>query len=197
LIDAPPPPAETLDALAKEALEKRRDLEAMNRRVLAAGEMVRIARGGGLPEVGVTGQYEANAQTFIGADGTNWSIFLAARLPLYAGGATRARAARAMEEQRAAEQMNELMRDGAGLEVRQAWYDGEAARRGLELATASVAQARAALSIVEDRYKEGLTNIVELMSAQTALTAARTREVSARREVLLNKAALDLAVGRL
>lgn len=196
-IEPPPSSGESLDDLSRAALARRRDLDAMDKRVAAAGQMVQAARGAARPEVGVTGQYEANKEDFVGADGSNWSVFVAARLPLYSGGALRARVARAREEQQAAAQMNELLRQRVGLEVRQAWYDLDAARQRLALAAASVAQARAALSIVEDRYKEGLTNIVELMSAQTTLTAARTREVAARRDVLLGQATLDLAVGRL
>ena len=53
------------------------------------------------------------------------------------------------------------------------------------------------LAMVQDRYKEGLTTLVELMETETALTSARTREVQARRDLLLADATLKLAIGRL
>jgi outer membrane protein len=196
-IEIPPAPTETLEALSAEAVRTRRDLAAMDRRVRAAGEMVRVARSGARPEVGVTGSYEMNKETFIGKDGSNWSVFLGAKFTPFDGGATGARLARARAEQQAAEQVGELMRQSAGLDVRKAWYALEAARQRVDIATAAVAQARSALSIVEDRYKEGMATVVELLSAQTALTASRTREISARRDVLLGRATLDLATGRL
>ncbi len=190
-------PAASLDALTAAATAQRSDLKAMDRRVEAAGAMVKAARAGVLPEVGVTGQYEMNKETFVGKDGSNWSVFVGAKWSAFDGGAARARTLRARAEQRAATQMNALLHDAAGLEVRQAWYALEAAQQRVVIATGAVAQARAALAQVEDRYKEGLATIVELMGAQTALSAARTREVAARRDVLLGRATLDLATGSL
>ena len=132
-----------------------------------------------------------------GRAGSNWSVFVAAKFTPFDGGAARARARRAEEERTAAAKYDELLRQGAELEVRAAWNDLRVARRRLDLASASAEQARAALAIVEDRYKEGLTTIVELLGAQTSLTASRTREAAARRDVLLARSSLDLAVGRL
>ena len=49
----------------------------------------------------------------------------------------------------------------------------------------------------DDRYREGLTTLVELLDAETALTRARTREVATLRDLAMSEAALRLAVGRL
>ena len=40
-------------------------------------------------------------------------------------------------------------------------------------------------------------DLIDLLDNETALTEARTRELAARRDLLLAQAALDLAVGRL
>jgi outer membrane protein TolC len=53
------------------------------------------------------------------------------------------------------------------------------------------------LEIVEDRYREGLTTLTELLDAETALTRARLRRLAARRDLFLARASLDLATGRL
>lgn len=188
---------DALDELTGEAVRSRRDIQAMESRVAAAGKMVSFARAGYLPEVGLTAAYEWNKETAPGSQGKNWSVFVGARFTPFDGFGTRARVAKAKEEAKWAGEMLTLMRDGIGLEVRQAWYELEAARQRLTIAASAVEQARAALKIVEDRYREGMTTLVELMGAQTAVTAARTREVSARRDVLLGKATLDLAAGRL
>ena len=57
--------------------------------------------------------------------------------------------------------------------------------------------ARESLRMIEDRYQEGLTPLVELLEAENALTRARTREVGARRDLFVARSGLDLAVGRL
>lgn len=197
VLDLPERAKEPLEPLVGDALARRPDLRAMGRRVEAAGAMARAARGGFLPEIGLNAQYEQNRRTFTGDAGDNWSVFVAAKINVFEGGASRARLARAREEQAAARHQHALMTRGAELEVRRAWHELDAARQRVAIAAAAVEQARAGLAIVEDRYREGMTTLVELLGAQTALTEARTREVSARRDVMLGRATLDLATGRL
>ena len=79
----------------------------------------------------------------------------------------------------------------------QAFHDLRASRKRLEQATQATELAAESLRTVRDRYGEGLTTFVELLDVETALTRARTRTIAARRDVLLSKANLDLAVGRL
>ena len=52
------------------------------------------------------------------------------------------------------------------------------------------------MRIIENRYREGLTTLIELLDAETALTQARTRAIGAGRDLLLSQATLDLAIGR-
>ncbi len=90
-----------------------------------------------------------------------------------------------------------LLGQSVELEVRTAFHDLRGARKRLEQAGLAVELAGTSLGMVEDRYREGLTTLVELMEAETALTSARTREVQARRDLLLADATLKLAIGRL
>jgi outer membrane protein TolC len=92
---------------------------------------------------------------------------------------------------------SELMDQSVELEVRTAFHELKAAAKRIEQAGLAVELAGASLVMVEDRYREGLTQLVELMEAETALTSARTREVQARRDLLLADATLKLAIGRL
>lgn len=184
-------------ALTEEALSRRPDLKAAQARRTAADRMIQIARAGFLPEIGASGNWEANREDFIGRDGDNWSLILAARFTVFDGQATRARVRRAQHQKEQADQFTELLVQAVGLEVRQSYHQLKAASAALEQARQAAGQARESLRIVEDRYKEGLTTLVELLGAQTALTGAGTREVAAQREVLLAKAGLDLATGRL
>lgn len=186
-----------LDALTAEALENRPDLTAAAARAEAADGMIKVARSGWYPEIGVGGAYEANAEDFIGADGTNWTILGVARWNALEGFAASARVRRAEAQRRQATEYQEHLRQMAGLEVRQAYYDLVAAREALAQSRKAVELASSSLTIVEDRYKEGLTTLVELLAGQTALNQARTREVSARRDLVLADARLKLAVGRL
>jgi outer membrane protein len=93
--------------------------------------------------------------------------------------------------------MRDLLGRVVDLDTRRAWHDVRAARQSLEQSRRAVALAGESLRIVQDRYREGLTTLVELLDAETALTRARTREVASRRDLLLSQAGLKLAVGRL
>lgn len=189
--------ADDLDRLILEALEQRPDLAAAQARVNAAQAMVSGARSGARPEIGVQGSYEANDESFLGTDGTNWTVMVAATVPVFDGFETRSKVRRARAELDVAREQQALLGQSVELEVRRAWHDLRAATRRLVEATRSVELARTSLRIVEDRYKEGLTTMVELLDAETALTRARTRRVAAQRDVFLSRATLDLAVGRL
>ncbi len=194
-----PPPADTtpLEDLVAEARSKRPDLDAASRQVDAAAQAARMARGGYLPEVGVTGRYEANAESFIGTDGTNWSLFLGARWTVFDGRRTAARVGQARAQARMADRMRTLLGRAVELQVRKSWHELAAARKRLDQAHGAVDLARESLRIVRDRYGEGLATAVELLDAETSLTGARTREVGALRDVTHSSATLDLAVGRL
>jgi outer membrane protein TolC len=188
---------QTLESLVEQAVASRPDLEAAESRARTAERMIRIQKAGYLPEVGLVGSYEANAEDFVGGDGTNWSVMAAARFTVFDGRATRARVRQARERHDGARRMNEFLRHAVGLEVRQAWYEVQAARKRLEQTVRAVEMSGESLRIVEDRYREGLVTLVELLEAENALTRARTREVAARRDLLTGQATLDLAVGRL
>ena len=186
-----------LAGLVEEAVAQRPDLKAANFRQTVAEEMHRVSRSSSRPEVGVSGIYEANAEDFIGADGTNYSVMVGARFSLFDGKQTRASVARADAERRMASHVSAMMTQAVELEVMTTWHELKASFKSLEKTALAVEMAGAALGIVEDRYREGLTTLVELMEAETSLTSAQTREVAARRDLLLADAALKLAVGRL
>jgi outer membrane protein len=188
---------EDLESLVTAAAEQRPDLAATAARVEAATEQTAAARADRLPELGLHGSWEVNGEDFLAGDGTNWTVMVGLRFTAFDGTARRARIRRAEEERKRAARLSALQADRASLEVRQAWHEVEAAGKRLEEARRSVTLARRSMSIVEDRYKEGLTTLVELLDAETGLTRARVREVAARRDLLHAQTMLDLAGGRI
>jgi outer membrane protein TolC len=188
---------DTLDELVAEAQANRPDLRAAEAGVRAAGESGRAARSGYRPEVGFQGRFEANDEDFIGAQGTNWSVFVVAKIPIYEGRQSRSKVARAQAEVQEAQRMRDLLRRSIDLETRQAFFDVRASRKSLEQSRRAVELAQESLRSVQDRYREGLTTLVELLDAETALTRSRTREIATLRELIVSQANLELAVGRL
>jgi outer membrane protein len=149
-----------------------------------------------MPRVGLSAGYEANADTFAAADGTNWTVMLGARWDAYDGGARQASVRAAQARERAAAADAAHLRDMVALEVVRAGAERDTALARLEHAQASVELSDENLRIVQDRYREGLTTLVELLDAEASLTRARFSEITARRDLLVARAALELALGR-
>jgi len=188
---------ERLSELVQEAVERRPDLHAASSSLEAATREARAARAQHMPDLGILGDVEANSEDFLGTHGTNWTVMAAFRWSIFKGSETRARVTQANGAIRRAERAQELLRQSVSLDVIEAYHGLEAARKSLTVSRRAVEQGREGLRIVEDRYRGGLTTLVDLLEAETSLTRARAREVAAGRDVLVSRAALDLAVGRL
>ncbi len=186
-----------LDALVAAARDRRPDLRAARQLTGAAGRRVDLERAGRRPEIGLEASWEANAEDFFGADGDNWALTVGFQLDLFDGHRRRARVRRADHQRREAEARAALLAESVGLEVRRSLSLLGAARQRLEQSARGVRLAERSLEIIEDRYREGLTVLTELLDAQNALTRARLRRLGARRDVLLARASLDLATGNL
>lgn len=197
-LDAPLPlDDESLEDLLAAAATGRPDARAARLAVEASDLGVSVARAGRMPRVGVGGSYEANSEDWFDPGGTNWSLFAGASWTIFDGKATGARIRRAERELDRARARSADLEDSVGLDVRRAYHERRAARSSTERTAQAVELARESLRIVEDRYREGLTTVVELLDAQTAVTEARFRDLAARRDLILADASLDLAVGRL
>lgn len=199
--DAPPeeqaPDEPTVEALVARALEQRPDLAAARQQGEAASAQARLARAARRPQLGLSASLEAHGGDFFGADGDNATVGLGLRWSLFEGGRRRAHVVQAEAATRAAEQQRELLVQQVELEVRRQAAQLASARQRLGLASEGVALARSSQAIVEDRYRNGLATLVDLLQAESSLTSARMRQVASRRDVALARAALELATGDL
>lgn len=193
-------------AVAPEALPSLEDSEraalgeraALKRATLQASlaDTARMAaRGAFLPQVSLQGVYELNGHRF-NDRASSWTFAAQARLNLFAGGgdAARLRAATAAAARAAAE------REGAEaalrLEVRTAWNQLQSAQAREAVGRAAVLQARESQRIVRDRYEEGLAVVNDVLRAANALLDAESQRVSAIVDLVVARAALDRAIGK-
>jgi len=194
-LDAPPPADDGLDQLIAAALETRPDLRAGRERLRSSEQSVRSAMADQRPTLGVTGVAQAHSDEPFGSYGSDWAVSVDARFTVFDGNRASARVRQAAERLRRAQSEHELLRQTIDLEVRRGFHDRLTARKRLVQTEAAIGMAQESLRIVRDRYREGLTTLVELLDAESRLTGARTRDVAARRELLLAQARLDLAIG--
>jgi len=102
--------------------------------------------------------------------------------------------ARAAEAIAQAEQ--EHLANQISFEVVRAYQQFISARERLRVVAQTTAQASEALRIVQDRYREGLTTITEVLRAELALVRTRTDVLTARHDHYIAYANVLLATGR-
>jgi outer membrane protein TolC len=186
-----------IEALVERAVAARPDLAAARAGLEAARAGLARARGGRLPELGWSGAYEADSEAAFDDPGTSWALGVGLTWTGFDGGAGAARIARAQAGLERAQNLLEQARRGVALEVEAAARGLEAARLRLAEAAQAVTLAARSAEIVRDRYREGLTTVVELLEAETLLSGSRIRELQARRDLRVARAELALATGSL
>ncbi|MEZ0326777.1 MAG: TolC family protein [Fimbriimonas sp.] len=191
-----PPIQLTPDTLVQTAQAQRPELLALGDTLQALANIRRAQEAGMNPSLGFSLQHNRP----IGAAGANSGgpqTFgtLQLSLPVFDSGLTRAkvRAARQDEEQM---RINiEQAKLNISQEVRTALANLAGARARLDNAEAQVTLATEVLRLARVRQSAGAGTYIEVIDAETALTAARNALVSARYDYLTSYAQLQRAVG--
>jgi len=192
--DALPPAPD--DLLAQSVLQ-RADLSAAQSRQKAAAEFALSEKRLIYPTLNVLGAagevpfHDHTLHDNYAAAGFNLNI------PIFNGGAFRARQAQAELEANARTQDTEELRLEVGEQVRDSWYRANEAYRSLDVTARLVAQSREALRLAQDRYDVGLGSIVELNEAQLNETSAEITAADATYTYLSRRAELEYAAGLL
>jgi outer membrane protein len=101
-------------------------------------------------------------------------------LPIFEGYLFGARRAEANFRAQGQDQQLQVMRDQVVRDVKHAWLNANTARQNLDLTAQLVAQADKALNLAQERYKLGLSSIVELSQAQLNDAQAQIQAVTAK-----------------
>ncbi len=174
----------------------RPDLEAA-RRMLAAGELEAKVRGAArLPRVGVVARHDLFDDVPFGAHGESTTLMALATLEIWNGGRQRAAVAAARAEAEAGRRDVERMEQGIRLEVEQAWEERQTALARRQTAARSLAAAREAERILEERFRSGVARTIDLLDAATARRETETRELVARAQTQLAAFRLAFKAGQ-
>jgi outer membrane protein len=188
---SPPPPLPPLPASADEAVRiaivQNPDVIAVTRQAEAAGLDVRVARADRLPTVSgvVSGDYVNTVGGESGGfprAGTQTSVGVNTRIPIYQGGlpAARVRQAQAAEGQ--------LLEQTIGTErtvvanTRSAFASFEASQRAIQSNEVAVQSASLALEGARAERSVGTRTVLDVLNAEQELLNAQVQLVSARRD---------------
>jgi len=182
---AVPPPPGTDDELRHRALEERPEIASLDTQLEAAGLMIKVEKGGWLPELDAHLQYLGQRADFPAKDWLSLSFNL--RIPIYDGGLTAARVARAREDMVEVEVLRRSMLKSILDQADLAIISYRTAVAALEASRTRREAAREAHRQVDRSYAVGEATATDLLAATSELTDARisaiiahwTREVAA------------------
>jgi outer membrane protein TolC len=194
---ASPVPATVVEEFEKQGV----DLRPEARQATLAGDLVQeqksLAKAAFYPQVFFRGAFEADRQQFINKGGANWLAGLTMRWNLYNGSADKYRVEEAVAAERRARAQKQRAESGIRLQVRKAYLDLNSARERMDVTRAAVAMAEEGHRIIQNRYQSGLTTVTELLRSETALLAARVRNLAAIHDQRIATAVLLQAAGTL
>jgi outer membrane protein len=161
---------------------------------------VKVAEGGLLPTVSVTGSYTKDWGV-VGSRGTiesyNASVLGTLSVPIYQGGAEYSLVRQAKETLGQKRLDLDKERDSVRQTVVQSWGQLEAAKANIDATEAQVQAAEIALDGVRQEARVGQRTTLDVLNAQQELVNARVSLVTAQRDRVVASYTLLAAVGRL
>ncbi len=206
-IDKLRPPAAMADSVDKEierAFSQRPELLTQMTRLRAASASIKAARSAYIPSLDLVGdggmaraygELDQLPRTY--AQGEIWNAGLELRWTLFDGLRREREMARAKAEKKAAEAGIDALRDQISNEVWAAYTNMQTALRQQQASAALLASSSEAYDATRESYGYGVRNIIDVIAAQKALAQARSEDVFARTQLLLQSATLAFRTGDL
>ncbi|WP_035382659.1 TolC family protein [Ferriphaselus sp. R-1] len=194
---SPDPQVEqAIGQLIAEARRQRPDLVAAEAQIKAAEAQVEAARASGRPSVNLNATTSRNANSGT-PDTRGNSIGVSLNIPLFTGMRTtyQTRAAEAQVESRIADR--DRLANQIALDVWKAYQSLLTGSQALRMADDLVASAEQSERMTLGRYKAGLGNLLDVLTAQSTLASARQQRITARYNFLASRFALAQAIGEL
>jgi outer membrane protein len=185
-----------IDALIEQARLRRPDLVASEAQLKAAEANIAASRSAAKPTVSLAIANNSQNGSDISSSNTG-TIGLNVSIPLFGGYAPsyRIRSAEALAETRAAQR--DRLRLQISLDVWSAYQSLRTANETVRAALVLVKSAEESYGVALGRYKAGVGNILDSLSAQSALARARQEKVLAELNWNIARATLAQALGTL
>jgi TolC family type I secretion outer membrane protein len=185
-----------VDELIAQARRARPDLAAAEAQFKAAQASIGVAEAAGKPSISVSTGLGYSDVQYAGSVRSE-SIGLNVTIPLFTGFSNtyRIRSAKELAETRkaAVDQINLQI----ALDVWKAYQNLQTASQSIATSTDLVASATQNADVALGRYKAGVGNIIDTITAQAALASARNQQIQSRLNWDIARASLAYAIGRL
>ena len=196
-LEMPKAMADSVDQEIDRAFAQRPELMQQVARVRAANASIKQARSTYFPTLGFSGdgglargygQQDLIPGSY--AQGEAWNVGLQLKWTLFDGTRREHEVAEALAEKRAAQADIDALRDQIANEVWAAYSNMKTALRQQQAAAALLVASSQSYEASRQSYGYGVRNLLDVVSAQKALAQARSEDVSARTQLLLQVANL-------
>jgi outer membrane protein len=196
------PLASNVKTQVEQALEARPEVAVLKQSIRSKEAALRLTQSNYYPHIDLLGRYQQDGDD-PGARNNDYSnqynatIGIQAKWVFFEAGKTRAGAARAHAERRAAEKALRKIEDGVRLQVIRARLDLEVAIHNIETARQALEQAREHWRITDTLYRQQMTTSTEVLDARNYLNRAENAYFDAHYSRGTAMAQLQWAMGRL
>jgi multidrug efflux system outer membrane protein len=195
-LNATPPPVPL--GVPSDVLERRPDIATMEREIAYENAQVGIARTAFYPHITLSGSggwQSTSVGSLLNAPSLFWSIGADALEPIVQGGRNRANlaAARAAYDQSVANYRQSVLT--AFQQVEDGISNLSTLSQALSTQAAAVSDARRALDIANNRYVGGVTNYLDVITAETTLLSSERLETQLLGQQMVSSVYLVKALG--
>ena len=185
-----------LDDLINTARQQRPELAAAEAQLQAASATAKATSAADKPTISIgTGLTESFTDEQHPARDANIGISIA--IPLFSGYNSTYKIKAAQEQVALRAAQRDRIRQQISLDVWKAYYNIITEAQAMRSSEDLVASAEQAEKMTSGRYRAGLGNILDVLTAQSALASARQQAIQARYNWLIARAAMAQALGRM
>ncbi|MDK2791562.1 MAG: outer membrane protein [Deferribacteres bacterium] len=180
-----------------QAIQNRSDLKAMERFAKIKEYEVKKSKSEFLPEVALFADYKMNDENFLGDSGSGLTAGVMVKLNIFDGMSTVNKIKTNKSNYLSLiHKLNDKKLE-IKTEVREAYYTYKASIERLNAMKKQVEAAYKALEITENRFKEGLAKITELLDREFEVKEAELKLAMAEYDVIVSKSELLFATGKI
>jgi outer membrane protein TolC len=171
-------PQPDVDTSIDQALTDRQEWKAIQAQEKSAGYQKQSAQYSRLPSLRFDGNWQYLGTT--STDGIPTYLYQAtASMPLFTGGRIRAQVAEADIELQKIEQQKADLRNQIALDVKTSLLNLQSARNEVQVANLGVVLSKQEVDQARDRFRAGVANNIEVVTAQDSLSRANDNQIAA------------------
>jgi outer membrane protein len=184
----------------KTAFENRPEIRLYSLKAEQAGKRIKVVESEFYPSLNLVGSFQrygdgGNLNGSKYRDPDNWTVAALATWDLWEWGRTKyARDASVSNEKQAQNTVTQV-KDQVALEVKNAWLAVKEAEKLIAVTRGAIEQAEENYRINQERYREQVSRMTDVLDALTLLTFARASYSNALSDYHIALAALDRAMG--